>query len=148
MEIREYYGKKIQFKFIGDDLYVNATSLREPKKLDNWKRSPNTKRFLNVAVEYDKIPLDKLTIVEKGRNGGTWLHENIVISFYRYVSDEFSYWCDKQIRNILKTSKNIPAFAGLPTESLTILQTDNETLKQQLEKSQQEVQYLQANINS
>ena len=58
LEIREYLGTKIEFKIIDGEIYANATTMTESKKLENWKASSNTKKYLE-ALKTDLAQLAK-----------------------------------------------------------------------------------------
>ncbi|KFC09048.1 phage protein [Trabulsiella guamensis ATCC 49490] len=43
--------------------------------------------------------------MEKGRNGGTWMHPELAVEFARWLSPKFARACDRHIKNLL-LSKN------------------------------------------
>lgn len=103
-----------QFPFTSD-CWVNATiAARHHGKLaKDWLKTDATKSYIaEVAdelglsasnIKEDFSPL--LVRVEKGRNGGTWIHPELVVEFARWLSPKFARACDRHIKNLL-LSKN------------------------------------------
>ena len=52
--VKEYLGSNIEFKMINGMVYANANSMADRVKLDNWKRSPNTKRYIEALTNKEK----------------------------------------------------------------------------------------------
>ena len=102
LKVKEYLGKQIEFKMINGEIYANATTMAESVKLDNWKRSANTKRYIEALKEKNYVKNTEFILSEEGRNGGTWIHEKLILSLARYVSVEFEIWCDEQIAILLR----------------------------------------------
>ena len=105
--VKEYLGNSIQFKMVDGHIYANANKMAEAfggsQKLADWKRSENTKRYIEAL---NKNKLWKNSIVsEEGRNGGTWIHEKLILNFARYLNVEFELWCDEQIATLLREGK-------------------------------------------
>mgnify|MGYP000225648092 CR=1 FL=1 len=80
-------------------LYLNSV------KLDNWKRSVNTKKYIE-ALENSRSLKSREWIIS--RNGGdileqgTWIHEKLILSLARYISVDFEIWIDEQISTLLR----------------------------------------------
>lgn len=106
---RNYLGNNIQFKMIEGQVYANANKMAEAfggsKKLENWKASPNTQRYIKALENSLKSSELNLIKSEEGRNGGTWIHEKLILNFARYLNVEFELWCDEQIATLLKDGK-------------------------------------------
>ena len=95
----------VEFKTIEGVVYANANSMADSKKIENWKNSPRTKEYTEAISKSLKSRELKSIISERGRNGGTWIHEKLVLSLARYVSVHFELWCDEQIAKLLKDGK-------------------------------------------
>lgn len=112
--IREYLEKKIEFKMIDGEVYANANTMTDSVKLDNWKRSAVTKRYIE-ALERKMLKTNEekensssvkntneLILSKRGSHDGTWIHEKLVLSLARYISVEFEIWCDEQIATLIR----------------------------------------------
>ncbi|WP_306583942.1 phage antirepressor KilAC domain-containing protein [Fusobacterium ulcerans] len=104
--IKEYLGNNIEFKMIGGHVYANANKMAEAfggsKKLENWKASSNTQRYIEILREIPKFQGIELIQSERGTNGGTWIHEKLILNFARYLNVEFELWCDEQIETLIR----------------------------------------------
>ncbi len=109
--VREYLGNTIQFKIVEGHIYANANKMAAgfggSQKLADWKRSESTKRYIEALEKQGKDKLGEISIVysEEGRNGGTWIHEKLILNFARYLNVEFELWCDEQITTLLREGK-------------------------------------------
>ncbi|MCL8323707.1 KilA-N domain-containing protein [Providencia thailandensis] len=93
------------------DCWVNATTAASyfGKRAKNWLILDSTKEYIReIGQELDIKPFDEkgqisaiLVRVEKGRNGGTWIHPELVIEFARWLSPKFARACDRHIKNML-----------------------------------------------
>lgn len=106
--IKEYLGNNIEFKVVDGLVYANANKMAVgfggSQKLADWKRSENTKRYIGALEKQCRDKLGEISIVysEEGRNGGTWIHEKLILNFARYLNVEFELWCDEQITTLLR----------------------------------------------
>lgn len=100
--VREYLGRGIEFKIENGEVYANANSMCDSVKLDNWKRSPNTKRYMEALKNKNYLKSTEFIKSEEGRSGGTWIHEKLVLFLARYISVEFEIWCDEQIATLIR----------------------------------------------
>lgn len=124
LEIREYFGTKIEFKIIDGEVYANATTMTESKKLENWKASPNTKKYLEALKNSNSLKFRELIFSKVGgkeAGGGTWIHEKLILSLARYISVEFELWCDEQIATLLREGA-VTLQPKLPTNYLEALE--------------------------
>ena len=111
--VREYLGNNIDFKMVKGHVYANANKMAEAfggrVKLDNWKRSENTKRYIEALKKALRENHDtELIIVKQGGKAteqGTWIHEKLILNFARYLNIEFELWCDEQIATLLRDGK-------------------------------------------
>ena len=110
----EYGSMSVLFKTDG---FINATAIAKQfgKKTENYLRTDETKAYI-VALQKYLFPAEnsvtlksvteqnQLVIVKKGgvpAEQGTWLHPKLTIHFSRWLSADFSVWCDLQIEKIL-----------------------------------------------
>ena len=104
--VKEYLGNVIEFKMVDGHVYANANKMAigfgGGKKLENWKASPNTQRYIRALENSLKSSELNLINSEEGRNGGTWIHEKLILNFARYLNVEFELWCDEQIATLLR----------------------------------------------
>lgn len=100
-EIFNYNGNPITFQ-IGEATMVNATEMAKPfgKRPAKWLELPSTKEFLSALQTIRKS--DSLIQTIEGKNGGTWLHEDVALEFARWLSPAFGIWCNDRIKEILK----------------------------------------------
>ncbi len=100
-EIFNYNGNPITFQ-IGEATMVNATEMAKPfgKRPAKWLELPSTKEFLSALQTIRKS--DSLIQTIEGKNGGTWLHEDVALEFARWLSPAFGIWCNDHIKEILK----------------------------------------------
>ncbi len=125
-------GTGITFK-VGDNLMVNATEMAKTfgKQPYDWFRLPSTIEFLKafimdyegtrsekISERYAKISerniseilsLYGLVFIQQGGNmQGTWMYDEIAIEFARWLSPDFSIWCNKRIKEILNGGSKYP----------------------------------------
>lgn len=92
----------VEFKVIDGEVYAKANSMADSTKLDNWKRSANTKRYLE-ALEGRSVKSTEWILSNNGGNEqGTWIHEKLVLNLARYISVDFEIWCDEQITTLIR----------------------------------------------
>lgn len=110
--VKEYLGNSIEFKMVEGHVYANANKMAEAfggnKKLENWKASPNTKRYIEALERTLKSRERDLILVNQGGKAteqGTWIHEKLILNFARYLNVEFELWCDEQIATLLRKGK-------------------------------------------
>ena len=70
----------VEFRIIDGEIYAKANTMTENKKVENWKASPNTKRYLEAIENKNSLKTREFVISEEGRNGGTWIHEKLILS--------------------------------------------------------------------
>ena len=126
---REYLGNNIEFKMIDGHIYANANKMAEAfggnQRLKDWKRSENTKKYIEVLEAKWKFSTPVIDTKIGGVNGGeSWIHEKLILNFARYLNVEFELWCDEQIATLLKEGK-------VETKPMTIQQMMIVTLQEQ-----------------
>jgi KilA-N domain. len=104
---KNFNGSNIEFKVENGVVYANANKMAEAfengaKKLENWKASENTKRYIDAL--YNSLKSSEFNLIQskEGKNGGTWIHEKLVLNFARYLDVNFELWCDEQISTLLR----------------------------------------------
>lgn len=132
VQVFKYNGTGITFK-VGDNLMVNATEMAKSfnKRPVEWFRLPSTNDFLmafikdyeknrgeKISLRYAEISLREimeilsmynLVIIQQGGNfQGTWIYDEIAIEFARWLSPEFSIWCNRRIKEILNGCSKYP----------------------------------------
>lgn len=132
VQVFKYNGVGITFK-TGENLMMNATEMAKSfcKFPYDWFRLPSTNDFLRAFVKdfekdrYEKISQRyakisqreileilssyNLIFVQQGGNmQGTWMYDEIAIEFARWLSPEFSIWCNKRIKEILNGGSKYP----------------------------------------
>lgn len=84
---------------------VNATEMAKAfgKRTRDWLRSQQAKEYIKALCEARKCASQDLVIVKKGtRIQGTWLHSDLAIEFARWLSPEFSIWCNDIIKALMQ----------------------------------------------
>lgn len=134
--VKEYLGNSIEFKMVDGCVYANANKMAEAfggsKKLENWKASPNTKKYIEALERSLKSSERDLIIVNQGGKAteqGTWIHEKLILNFARYLNVEFELWCDEQIATLLREGK-------VETKPLSFQEIAIATLQEQLKQNQ------------
>ncbi|MGL5646972.1 MAG: KilA-N domain-containing protein [Clostridium sp.] len=106
--VKKYLGNSIEFKMIDGMVYANANSMARnfggSSKIADWKRSSNTKRYLE-AMENSHRVVGELIISKDGIEAGTWIHEKLVLHLARYCDISFEIWCDEQITTLIREGK-------------------------------------------
>lgn len=99
-QIFNYEGSKIAFQLGDGDVMVNATQMARVfnKRPSKWLELPGTIEFLNRLQAIRKS--DRLVVSQNGI--GTWMHEDVALEFARWLSFDFSIWCNNRIKEILK----------------------------------------------
>ena len=84
---------------------VNATEMAKAfgKRPKDWLINKQAKEYISVYSTVRGIPLTDLVIVKRGGNNqGTWLHSDLAIEFARWLSPEFSIWCNDIIKALMQ----------------------------------------------
>ena len=132
----EYGTMPVLFKTDG---FINATAIAKQfgKKIENYLRTDKTKAYIAALQKYlfpteNSVTLksvteqNQLVTVKKGgvpAEQGTWLHPKLTIHFARWLSADFSVWCDLQLEKILHSdsrSVNFSEFLKPITKPITL----------------------------
>ncbi len=85
---------------------VNATEMAKAfgKRTRDWLRSQQAKDYIKAFCKARKCALQNVVVVQKGTRtrGGTWLHSDLAIEFARWLSPEFSIWCNDIIKALMQ----------------------------------------------
>ena len=102
--VKEYMGNAIEFKMVDGMVYANANAMAKgfggSSKIADWKRSVNTKRYLEAMENSHRV--ENPILSNDGVDAGTWIHEKLVLHFARYCNVEFEIWCDEQITTLIR----------------------------------------------
>ena len=96
---------KVEFKLIEGQVYANANTMADSKKLENWKASANTKRYVEALKLKDSLKSRELILSKRGGEelgGGTWIHEKLVLNLARYISVDFELWADDVVAELIR----------------------------------------------
>ncbi len=86
-------------------LYINATPLAKQfgKRLDHYMKNHDTKEYIEVFNSLLKGDLELVKTVE-GRYGGTYIHNDLAIHFFRWLDVEFAVKCDIFIKETIQNA--------------------------------------------
>lgn len=105
----DFGGVVIPFELGGRDVMINATEMAKAfpgKSVYEWKRLPSTQSYLQAMIDKGFSLVNILVTRKSGvsgtRGGGsTWMHRLLAIEFARWLSQEFSLWCNEKIDEII-----------------------------------------------
>ena len=137
-----YQGSNIPFELTGNDVMINATEMAKPfgKKISEWKRLPSTQEYLNAILDMGFSRIENLIISSKGGShngsrGGTWMYRLVALEFARWLSPEFSVWCNMKIDEIINQEY---AFRDAEIQKLT---EENNNLQGMIQSMKPQVDY-------
>lgn len=105
LTVFKYEGKDVSFLPQDNNTLVNATEMARVfgKFPKDFLKTQQTKDFINALAKRTKIPLtDLLTVRHGGEDNGTWMHEDLAIEFARWLSPDFSIWCNDRIKELMR----------------------------------------------
>ena len=86
------------------DAWFSATEAGKPFGVNpaNWLQRQDTRLYLAALTK--KYPeVTKWYIAKSGKNSlGTWFHPKLAVAYSRWLSIDFSIWCDEQIDAIIR----------------------------------------------
>lgn len=96
----------ITFKANNGRTYVNATQMS--RSFDKypyvWLGLAHVKEFRQMLVDTEKSgSLDSQVFTTRGANGATWIDQSLAMEFARWLSPEFSDWCNSRIEELVST---------------------------------------------
>ena len=98
----DYQGLDVGFTGEG---WFNATLAAEKfgKRVDHWLANQETKDYMGaLSTHLNTRKTGDLIQTKRGKNGGTWLHPKLAVAFTRWLSPDFSVWCDCQIDGLIR----------------------------------------------
>lgn len=106
LKIFVYENASISFND-GERLMVNATQMAKAfgKKPQDYLRLESTQEFINEYMVENLVTGNPVTVVQGGKEQGTWMHEDIALDFARWLSPKFALWCNARIKELLITGK-------------------------------------------
>lgn len=105
-KVFNYNGSNITFKTVNGIVYVNATEMAKSfgKRTHDFMTLKSTSDIISSLSAVTGIPATGLcSVVQGGNNQGTWMHEDLALEFSRWLSPEFSIWCNMHIKDLLLT---------------------------------------------
>lgn len=94
----------VRFKAEQDMIMVNATQMAKPfgKSPTAWLRFDSTEEFRQTLVEEGiSESMEQQVTASRGKNGGTWMMQELALEFAGFLSSEFAAWCDFCIRSLM-----------------------------------------------
>ena len=121
----DFDGHVMQFN---DSGMFNATLAADKFgiRLDHWLANKETHDYIAALNTRN---LGVLIETRKGRNGGTWLHPKLAVAFARWLSVDFSIWCDEQIDKIIHGERESVDWGMLRHASKSSNKVANEILQ-------------------
>lgn len=122
------------------EAFINATEVAKMfgKRTENYLRNESTKAYIaalaeNLSVTRKSVTEQNqlVTVIQGGKEQGTWFHPKLAIDFARWLSPEFAVWCDAQIESILsgKQIEAAPTYYVYPSDGvLKMFLSDHEWL--------------------
>ena len=104
----DYEGHAVRFNADG---WLHATEIAERfgKEPAQWLRLDSTKEYierLSERMEKSNVGKSHITLVKTRRGNtstsGTWLHPKLAVKFARWLSVDFSVWCDEQVDTLIR----------------------------------------------
>ncbi|WP_159477652.1 KilA-N domain-containing protein [Dyadobacter sp. 3J3] len=94
IQIFEYENSPIQFEVINGQVMAKVTAMFKANnpRLDTWKNSDSTNRYINACYlkwGTSKFQLIIIRMVSAENGGGTWIHEKLILNAARYISTVF-----------------------------------------------------------
>ncbi|MFR9545669.1 MAG: KilA-N domain-containing protein [Rikenellaceae bacterium] len=94
----------ITFKTDCGTTYINATQMAKSfgKYPFVWLNLAGTQEFREAMVARgESASLESQVISTRGQNGATWIEENLAMEFARWLSPDFSAWCNSKIKELV-----------------------------------------------
>lgn len=94
----------VRFKAKQDIIMVNATEMAKPfgKSPTAWLRFDSTEELRQTLVEEGiSENMEQQVTASRGKNGGTWIMQELALEFAGFLSSEFAAWCDFCIRSLM-----------------------------------------------
>lgn len=141
-----YEGSPVSFSQ-GEGVKVNATEMAKPfrKRPSKWLELPSTKDFLSRLQTIRKS--DSLIQTIEGKNGGTWMHEDVALEFARWLSPDFAIWTNDRIKELLREGvATVSDDDDTIANAMAILQRRLEEKDRRLQEKEQRLQLASTTI--
>ncbi len=112
----DYHGMAIHAT---REAWFNATEIAEQhgKRMAHFFEQKGVQKYIHLVAtdhglnirdhgHFDITHYPELIQTKRGKNGGTWLHPDLMIRFARFISIEFDRWCDQTIKALLIDGKS------------------------------------------
>lgn len=101
----DYEGSVITFRAKNGTTFINANEMAKPfgKSPSKWMETISAKEYISQLETIRNR--GSLVFAIEGRNGGTWMHEDVAMEFARWLNPRFSIWCNDKIKELLTTGK-------------------------------------------
>ncbi|MFR9496792.1 MAG: KilA-N domain-containing protein, partial [Rikenellaceae bacterium] len=129
----------ITFKAGREKTYINATQMAKSfnKSPHVWLSTASAQEFREAMVTRgESESLESQIFSSRGRMGATWIEENLAIEFARWLSPDFSAWCNAKVKELVNDSCSHPfprhqqGRRGEPSmNNFTVPQTFDEALQ-------------------
>ena len=97
----------ITFKANSGKTYVNATQMAKSfgKYPHVWLNSASANEFRQMLVDNGRCSSLEEQVISTGRGPGaaTWIDQSLAMEFARWLSPEFSDWCNSRIEELVST---------------------------------------------
>lgn len=117
----QYEGSPIQFEEVnGVIMMANATLMAAAfnKKPGDIFKTITWQEFETALCVDSNLRFEDIRTVKNGQNGGSWIHQELVVEFARRLNPKFSLWCNRKIAELLRTGRTEIAKPLTPTEML------------------------------
>lgn len=100
----DYNDHRVTFKTAKGKTMVNATSMARcfDKQPAIWLRSAPAMELREALVREGKSEsLEEQVMTTRGINGATWIVEDLAMEFSKWLSPEFSIWCNDRMKELV-----------------------------------------------
>ncbi len=117
------------------DLYVNGGSVCKDfgKDVYEWKRNRETQPFLEAISKQIGQPVALLVITTRGRSGTTWLHPDVAMDLFRWLSPDFAAAAARFVRSHLEEVCELGGLDTKPQPAIAQRQAWTETREENKE---------------
>lgn len=132
----DYQGASITFNNNDAELMINATQMAKPfgKQVGHFLENNSTESYKEaIKARYRLSDEDVLVAVKGGFHDkqGTWMHRLLALEFARWLSPEFSLWCNERILDIMN---NRATATDVITEIADITKVKSHALRARMTK--------------
>lgn len=146
IQVFQYENSPIQFDVIEGVVKANATVMAKPfgKRPDDIFKTQQWIDFENAVIEDTGLNYEDIRSLKEGANGGSWIHQELVIEFARRLNPKFALWCNRKIAELLRSGKT--EIAPLSSDEIikqafNILNSENYQLKVENKDLKQKEEY-------